>query len=208
MNYLQVIWLTVCGKQFLTHILINFMIGLFLFGTLWFWLLIGIEIIIIISSLEQDKVNSLGWLSFLVVLGILYFCGNAHHFNDFFQYTIQHPIVSVLFFLGYLIAGTVWSFVKWYVYLKKKATKYVINQSDNSYIWDTDFKAKSQKQRILNWMMYWPFSLVWTVIDQPFKKAFLYIYNSIENKYQSIGDNILKDVKDKRKKPTEGTKSK
>ena len=43
--------------------------------------------------------------------------------------------------------------------------------------------------------MYWPFSLVWTVIDQPFKKAFLYIYNSIEEEWDFISSHKKSEQK-------------
>lgn len=39
--------------------------------------------------------------------------------------------------------------------------------------------AAERKTAILGWMMYWPFSMTWTLINDPVKRAFITIYRNI-----------------------------
>jgi len=42
-------------------------------------------------------------------------------------------------------------------------------------------------------MCFWPFSLVGTLLNDPVRKLFKFIYNRINGLYQKIADEILKD---------------
>lgn len=44
------------------------------------------------------------------------------------------------------------------------------------------------KSRILNWMTYWPCSLVFTALNDPIRKLFRHIYYWLRSVYQSIAD--------------------
>lgn len=55
-------------------------------------------------------------------------------------------------------------------------------------------QASKNKNKILVWMMYWPFSLVWTLIDEPFKKAFYFLFDQIKGLYQSISERAFAGV--------------
>lgn len=55
-------------------------------------------------------------------------------------------------------------------------------------------QASKNKNKILVWMMYWPFSLVWTLIDEPFKKAFYFIFDQIKGLYQAISEKAFAGV--------------
>lgn len=54
--------------------------------------------------------------------------------------------------------------------------------------------VRGNKSRIMTWMGYWPWSMVWTLINDPIKRAFKAIYNRIHNTLQSISNNAFKDV--------------
>lgn len=175
------------------------MLSLFLFGTLWFWILVAVELVIIVTSLEQEYTNSLGWFSFVVFLCLLYFFGNSTSFNGFFQYITHNPTSIIPYFISYVVIGVFWSLYKWYLYVKDKAAPYYPENGTTHYgISDTYFNAGKNKERIINWMMYWPISGLWFLINQSIKRFFQYIYNSIINQYQNIGDKIYKDVMEKR----------
>lgn len=55
--------------------------------------------------------------------------------------------------------------------------------------------VRDNKKRVLIWMCYWPWSMIWTVINDPIKKAFKAIYNRIHNYLQTISNNAFKDAK-------------
>lgn len=55
-------------------------------------------------------------------------------------------------------------------------------------------RARDNKARILTWTIYWPWSFVWTIIDDPLKKFFKYIYKKLQAVYQKISDRIYAGV--------------
>lgn len=54
--------------------------------------------------------------------------------------------------------------------------------------------VRANKSRIMTWMGYWPWSMVWTLINDPIKRAFKAIYNRIHNMLQTISNNAFKGV--------------
>ena len=48
--------------------------------------------------------------------------------------------------------------------------------------------ASDSKQDIMRWMSFWPFSMVWTLINDPVKKAFRAIYRGLQKSLQRIAD--------------------
>lgn len=55
-------------------------------------------------------------------------------------------------------------------------------------------RAKDNKARILTWTIWWPWSFIWTLVDDPLKKFFKYIYKKLQATYQKIADSIYKGV--------------
>jgi hypothetical protein len=55
-------------------------------------------------------------------------------------------------------------------------------------------EARKHKGRIMTWMAYWPWSMVWTLIDDPIKKMFRYIYNRLQRLYEKISESIWAGV--------------
>ena len=55
-------------------------------------------------------------------------------------------------------------------------------------------KAYSHKSRVLMWMTYWPWSLVWTVINDPIKRLFREIYYRIANLLDNISKHVFRNV--------------
>lgn len=53
---------------------------------------------------------------------------------------------------------------------------------------------KAHKGLILTWMCYWPWSFVWTMINDPVKRLFRYIYSQIQSTLQRISDHAFRGV--------------
>jgi hypothetical protein len=161
---------------------------LFVFGVFWFWVLLVVAGIILTVITELDDTNQYGLLV-LVALGFaLYHGGNHVWFNDLFHDIANDPGKYLMYFGGYIVVGIIWSFIKWYFYLielkeerKGKSSSYFTRSGDVS----------ENKERILNWMIYWPLSAFWTIINQPIRRLFKYIYRGIEGRYQKMSDKIL-----------------
>ena len=44
---------------------------------------------------------------------------------------------------------------------------------------------------LMNWMIYWPLSAFWTLINNPVKRAFKGIFTYFEKQYQVISDKVF-----------------
>jgi hypothetical protein len=171
------------------------MLALLEFGTIWFWILCCIVGVIIVAFTEAEEDNHGGLIAFAVFLGLLYF-GNSEDFKTAFHYVAHNPFTIIGGFLAYLALGTVWSFIKWFMYLKTLKAKHTKENGKIDGYYKSYFKAKRNKGRIINWMIWWPLSGVWTIINDPVVKSFKYIFNSLEGKFQAISDRITGFDKD------------
>lgn len=166
------------------------MVTLFAVGTFWFWTLIIAAVISVIAITEQEESNSWHWSILIGLPILLYFTGCKNEILSLIHYVQENPITIVLGFLGYLFLGTIWSIIKWWLYLTNLRDYY----RNYTYSYDkAKFSAKQNKERIMNWMMYWPFSGLWTLINDPIKKSFQRIFKGLENRFQKISDNITKE---------------
>jgi hypothetical protein len=177
--------------------------GIFIFGTLWFWLLItitgGLILYILESALWDSEDDSGGGLRVTLVLigaGLLYyFFGSKEDIISIFTYIKENPSFVLSLFAGYLFIGVIWSIAKWYFFLLNKKEYYL--RSNIPFHRVTAPKANKNKARIMSWMMYWPFSGLWTLINEPIKKAFQLIYRNIEGLFDRMSDKIFnKDIQD------------
>lgn len=56
-------------------------------------------------------------------------------------------------------------------------------------------KASNNKSAILAWMTLWPFSFIGTVLNDPIRRLFNFLFNSFKKSYQALADRVLaKDV--------------
>ena len=181
------------------------------FGTIWFWILILVASGLIINSIEDDDDNWGSNIYFILCLAALYFLGNSQFFNSIGLYIIHNPSVSILVFLGYLLIGSIWSVVKWFFYLRKAKEKY---KNDIDYFDIKKYNVDRNKERILHWMIYWPLSSIWTLINDPIKKSFEFILSQFGGFYNKMSESILgdiikeKEVKDKEKQLKDKTNGK
>lgn len=183
------------------------MAALFLFGTLWFWLLSIASFCLIVYFLEdalsssRDDGGGFKATIVLIVFGLVYyFWGSSEHVNSIFNWIKTHTTTVVFLFLGYIVAGVVWAFAKWFFFLLNK--KELIKDRNWNHYGHTDIddyipKAKNNKSRIMSWMMYWPFSGIWTLINDPVKKAFQVVYSNIESYFDGLSQRIFADEKKK-----------
>jgi hypothetical protein len=161
-------------------------------GTFWFWALIVISFILITWSVECDNAIS-ATIMMLVTFTLLYFLGGKD-FKSTILSILGHPIKLLMAIFTYLLTGTIWSIVKWYFFLMNKKRK-IIEERDR--YWNVP-QVGEHKSRIITWMAYWPFSMIWTLINDPIKRAFREIYNHISNFMQSISNRVFKSLVDEK----------
>ncbi len=170
----------------------------FLIGSGWvFWALMVLFIIVATPFIESDEseVPLLGPFLTLVIIGaILYFTNRALGINERLIDIVQHP-VRPLFYLGvYIIAGIIWSFIKWYQLLLRFKNA---DSHNRSYRFKTAVVdgikipvAAENKARLTSWLMFWPLSLTWFAVHKPFTS----IYEWLADSYNRIARSVLKDL--------------
>jgi hypothetical protein len=191
----------------------------FVVGSLWFWLLLLGETIALIVLLEWDQ-GAIATLTLIATLGLLQFLGDV----NLFGYVIEHPLTIALGAVGYFVAGTFWSIAKWWFYVREQRGLYdelrsafvrvhgldpqgtlpeslqpqwqqclTVARKNGRHL-DVHPLAAHHKAGIVRWMSYWPWSLVWTVLKDPVRKAFLSIYHQIQAHLQEISDRAFKGI--------------
>lgn len=178
---------------------------IFAIGTFWFWTLLVVGFIVVTFFVERKDGN--GWGALLSVIGlglVLYFLGSRETFQHALRYAGHHPLTIVILAFLYFVTGTAWSIVKWYFFLKKKQrnkdwpTDWVKRDKDATGAWGPTEKisvapkAKDHRSDILLWMSWWPFSALWTLINDPVRKAFEWIFDQMEKTFDGISDRIFR----------------
>ena len=157
-----------------------------LFGSTWFWILFLIASILVIVSTEKG--SGVGATATLVVTVALYFFfGNKIQLKNFFSYVIENPWITIAVIVGFIALGTCWAILKWYFFLIKERDRCI--EEHHNYV--TAPNVSTHKSKIMVWMFYWPFSAVWTILDHPIKRIFVFIYGRIRSKLQEMSDKIF-----------------
>jgi len=165
----------------------------------WFWVIVAawciITTIFVDDGEDGHKSNGFGaTITFIISMLLVFWLGDAN-IRAFFK---SFNFLGILKFLGlYLVVGITWSFIKWYLLLIRRKEKYAENQ------WQGIPTAKEYKSEIIVWMSYWPWSMTWTLLNDPIKRFFNFIYLKFSTLYQKLSDRIFKDIIDLKKKQEE-----
>ncbi len=149
------------------------------------WILIALIVlfIIIMAMVEQDD-PGLGWPITLTVLAAGGYCilqGKQFYTHDLWVSMYNSWPYILVGILLYVIIGTLWSFYKWYKFVRYRLS---INQKVQ--------QPNEHKEQILTWMIYWPPSLLWYLINKPITRLYKAIYKRVYNVYVKISNNALK----------------
>jgi hypothetical protein len=179
--------------------------GLFALGSLGFWVLFAAFNIAMFAWTELEYS---GWatLGVLMALGLMNWLGDV----SIFGLIAANPQYAIYFLVSYFIVGTFWSVIKWWFYAKKERRKYDVVKADflarngisgtsipetmkrdfSRYLDGIDVhpKVSKHKERIYHWIVFWPWSLLWTLINDPVKRLAEELYNGIKAFLQKISD--------------------
>lgn len=62
-------------------------------------------------------------------------------------------------------------------------------------------RVRDNKKRILTWMLYWPWSLLWYAVNDPVRKAFEFLFNRLKAVYQWVLDRAFAGMDDDFREP-------
>jgi hypothetical protein len=168
-------------------------------GTVWFWIAFAVAFICFIWATEKG--SGVGATATLIItLAAFYFFGNKMQTNCFFMFCSIHKLMIVVLILGYIILGIAWAIVKWYSYLIKQRNE--IKEELKHHTRSTVYVplVSEYKSKILTWMFYWPFSSLWTLIDDPVKRMYLFIYRNIAAFLQNMANRVFAPLTEEQRK--------
>jgi Ca2+/Na+ antiporter len=186
------------------------------------YVVLGISAIAAIVMMISLEVEREGVATTAVSIALALLLWNYGH--DLWSFVKSDYVTTLLFVLGYLVVGVVWSFLKWNEKVKKVFAefrrvkdKYVTKNGKietkeelkdfSSYLVDkTSWRSGSfydkktmaevvdvitpkgieNKSTIVAWISYWPLSLLATLLNNPFRRLFEYVYSLVSGLYDRI----------------------
>lgn len=189
---------------------------LFLAGSFWFYtLFLFVPSLIIIAFLEVDDdprpvQASMTLIGFMVAV---------HMFSNFSIIPFVQGFWKfiLLGLLAYGIIGFVWGVFKWKNFLIKKHSRYLKDKKkflDKHKLDVTDIppafkeewegsigskynvipRAEDNKERIISWMTFWPWSFLWFLLNDPIKWFYNTLYYYAADLFQSMANRQFKDI--------------
>jgi hypothetical protein len=128
-----------------------------------------------------------GIFSSLVVLGSI---GMAYWidssiFKSVLTFIKEKTLFFIISIIVYFIIGLIWSVFKWWIFLRKEAQKYIKSQNFSSRPKPSDNSAT-----ITMWITYWPVSLFWFTVSNPFVKLGEFIGTYFTGIYERISKSV------------------
>ncbi len=189
------------------------------FGSFWFWTVIFLESAAIIFFLENEKAGRAN-MSAILFFVLLWICSDIPVVSYVVLNPLYILcILAAYLAAGTLWSIAKWYFFVLNARDKYKEEKdaFCRNNGITADAWTPEQKALweeyifrnrrgyssfqdsdqfgrpvagEHKERIILWMCYWPWSMFWTILNDPFRRLFLMIYEYV----QSIHDGISKHV--------------
>jgi hypothetical protein len=180
----------------------------FIIGGVWFWLLSAVAVVVLLWEVHEDR-PVIGLVTIGMYFALIHLFGNAS-----IPSAVSHSPWTV--YLGipiYVLSGITWATIKWALYVNRYALRYAKERCDflqsrsknpeNITVktivppelreeWKkysrgkVKPRARDKKWEIITWMCYWPLSMLWTALDEPWR----YIYEALSGMFQAISDKI------------------
>jgi len=181
-------------------------------GSVGFWVLLALMSGFILYCMETEW--GLGaTISLLLAALLLQAFGNV----QVFTYIRNRPWRSLVLVAVYFLVGAFYSAGKWWLFVSDQRERYdelrveflkeknvsgdvmpdILKKEWLGVIQRNDLEKpdpKDHKPRIMVWISYWPWSLVWTVLDDFVKRVVREIYQILQNAYRWIADSVYKEV--------------
>lgn len=165
------------------------MLHVFLEASGWFFWIIVAALTLLTCKLSSSEGEELGALGFAMIgMGCIIL------FTDAFAGV---RLLALLIGVGlYFAIGIGWSFVKWCEFfvedVKRAKALYLKSQSVPGETFESYMdgyggrwpSAANNKRRIVNWMLLWPFSLLWSLLKLP-RRFCVWVYGRLSTVYDS-----------------------
>lgn len=186
-------------------------------GGMMFYALLAVFAVVMLAAVEYDN----GWGS---VWALVIFVAILSQATDIavIGYMMANPWSAAEWAVYYFVAGTVWGVAKWWFYCRKlldvardvkmaylnsinvqgneipedKREKFISGLLHTRQYTDNSFppQAMEHKSDWMMWAAYWPFSFFWTMLNQPIKHIWQFIYSHLGSFMQKISNAVFKEI--------------
>ncbi len=98
-------------------------------------------------------------------------------FTSIWTFIVTQPGTLVGYAALWITLGILWSFFKWYVFVKAAKA----DGKTKEYLQKLEIKG-----RVTGWTMYWPISMTVYLSSEPVKKLYNFIYERVKGTYELI----------------------
>jgi len=159
-------------------------------------LIILLALLIALTALAETDNGGIGFWVMVTVFAIFEFWLYKGCMDPIGMYIVYNPGIVVFGVVAYIILGVLWSFCKWYMYLKDYKrefdTYHAKWKTDNPTPESSRINPKENKSRLISWMAYWPLSACWFIMHKPFTRLYNWIFEKVSKTYQQIADKVFK----------------
>ncbi len=146
-------------------------------GTIGFWIILSIVSIFFIIGVETETYSLCVFFTTAFLLTYWKSIASLNLGWQFFGIAVS----------SYAVGGMLWSIFKWHSYVKKIVQVAIAKGKKRSDIYSSETSPSHNKEKIIAWIAYWPWSLTWSLTGDFFN----FIYDSLSNVYEKITKNAL-----------------
>jgi len=173
-------------------------------GFIWWEILLLTVLGIVFFASIVKEIDGLAIGDFILTIVVCQFWLKI----DIWSWVMANYLLMLAYLVGYFIAGSLWSIFKWYRFVKSelRECKQLFNQNksyksstieawleDNNHRWPPD--PKNETDKIVRWIMAWPVSVMWAILEDLFVWIGNKIYNFTGEIYRSISNRIFAELK-------------
>jgi hypothetical protein len=171
----------------------------------FFYLFIPACILLFLFLTEYDGGANVGFSTTLLLAVLILL--QVFTYVKPFTFMLGNWITSASIMAGYFVAGALYVWVKWYSYYttairlineyREKYSHVTLNDAAYAvgYRNSVPFKVSDHKAMIFSWILYWPLSITWTLLNDPVRRFVNFIYNSIASSLQRMSDSAFEKLK-------------
>ena len=160
------------------------MIEALVLSNLFLIVLLVFPVLAVLSYVTEELSSGLTTLAIII---LLIFAWWFLSFNVI-SFTINNFTTVAYSTLAYLVIGILYSFLKYYLFLLK--------QKDNGA--SKNLASKIAYERIATWIVYWPLSLIWTLLSDLLTRLVNKFIAMFKGIYDSILNHVFKDENEKK----------
>lgn len=147
---------------------------------------------VLVTALVENHQGTIAFLA-LVGTGLLVHFVITPFVGEVLSWIQGNVLTLILLVLGYCIIGCLWSFYKWGEYLGKKYTEYDSYRTPGS----GSVVLSENKDKIALWIGYWPTSLFWFCLRNPFTWIGRTLTEKLQHVYINIATRQLNKIRPK-----------